>query len=265
MRESLLLEALRETNLNIDRALFVKLDNKWNFKSTGAAHTRLYFITKGSGFLKTDTQYIEMTEGNVYFIPANCSFSCGCEYMEKVFFHINISTMEKYDLFFGTDQIFSLSYPRERADDLKTLLISENYVDLIRIKNILLETIIEFCEKYSMSKGDIRIFSPLIQSLITYIDENTIINLTVADISKALFISESKIRNAFKQEMGMTIGRYIDDMVFIKAKRLLSNPENTIASVSSELGFCDQFYFSRRFKEKFNITPTRFKMQNKIG
>ena len=265
MRESLLLEALRETNLNIYRALFVKLDNKWNFKSSGGAHTRLYFITKGSGFLKTDTQYIEMTEGNVYFIPANCSFSCGCEYMEKVFFHINISTMEKYDLFFGTDQIYSLPFQKERGDLLKSLLKSDKYVDLIKVKNILIETIIEFCENHSISNGDIKSFSSLIQSLITYIDEHTIINLTVADISKALFISESKIRNAFKEEMGMTIGKYIDDMVFIKAKRLLSNPESTIASVSSELGFCDQFYFSRRFKEKFNITPSRFKTQNKIG
>ena len=80
MRESVLLEAMRNTNLNIDRALFVKLTNKWNFKTAGAAHTRLYFVTYGEGFLKTENQYIEMKPGNVYFIPPNCKFSCGCQW-----------------------------------------------------------------------------------------------------------------------------------------------------------------------------------------
>ena len=264
MRENTLLEVLRDTNLVIGRALFVRLDNRWNFKSPGAAHSRLYFVTKGGGFLKTEDQYIEMTEGNVYFIPANCKFSCGCEYMEKIFFHINISTTEKYDLFFNTNRIVSLQYPIEKAEKLKKLLQSDSYVDLIKIKNTVLETLIEFCDTFSLQKGVVKRYSPLIQQLISYIEENTSIKLTVSDISKDLFISESKLRNAFKKEMNIPIGQYIDDMVFIKAKELLSNPINTISYVSSALGFCDQFYFSRRFKEKFMVTPSKFKEQNKI-
>lgn len=263
MRESVLLEAMRNTNLSIDRALFVKLTNKWNFKTAGASHARLYFVTYGEGFLKTEDQYIEMKPGNVYFIPPNCKFSCGCEYMEKVFFHLNISTMEKYDLLFGTDKIYSMPYPTEKVDQIKELLNSETYIDMLKLKSVISETVFLFCEKFSMQKGSVKGYSPLIQSIISFVEENTSIKLTVSDISKALFVSESKIRNAFKEEMNIPIGKYIDDMVFIKAKRLLINPTNTIASASSELGFCDQFYFSRRFKEKFNMTPSKFKSESR--
>ena len=171
--------------------------------------------------------------------------------------------MEKYDLFFDTNKIYSLPYPKEKSTLLKNILKSENYVDLIKLKYMVLDTVLDFFHEFPIENPTIKKHSKLIQQIITSIEENTTINLTVFDISKALFISESKIRNDFKKEMGITIGKYIDDMVFIKAKRLLTN-SNSIAAVGAELGFCDQFYFSRRFKEKFKITPSRFKKENKI-
>ena len=123
---------------------------------------------------------------------------------------------------------------------------------------------INFNDAFSFDIKAIKKHSKLIQSSISYIENNTSIKLTVKDISKELFVSESKLRNEFLKEMEMPIGKYIDDMIFIKARQMLSIAINTISSVSSELGFCDQFYFSRRFKEKFGITPTNFRKKNKI-
>lgn len=264
MKESALLETLRKTEIEIQRALFVSLDENWGFHSNGAAHSRLYFVSGGKGFLKTKTQNIELTAGNVYFIPPNCEFSCGCEHLEKIFFHINISTIEKYDLFFNIEKIYSLPFCAESFTLLKDLLASESYFDMIRMKMLLLKTLLDFSSAYSFSDISVKKYSHLVETVISYIEENLSINLTVYDISKALFISESKIRNVFKKEMNMPIGKYIDDMVFIKARQMLSNSAYTIAAASSELGFCDQFYFSRRFKEKFDYTPSHFRKVNKI-
>ena len=263
MKESALLEAVRNTNLNIERAMFVKLDNRWNFKTLGNSSARLYFVTAGGGFLHTDDQYIEMTAGNVYFLPPGCRFSCGCEYMEKVFFHINLSTVEKYDLHFGTEKIYSMPYPIEKIEEMKSLLKSETYIDILKLKNIVTETVVAFCESFSVGQGTVKVYSPLVQSIISYVEENLSIKLTVSDIARELFISESKIRNTFKDEMNIPLGRYVDDMVFTKAKKMLSTHSLSVAAVSAELGFCDQFYFSRRFKEKFNRTPSKFKSESR--
>lgn len=264
MKENSLLEILRKTDLEIQRAASVKLDKNWGFQTKGAAHTRLYFISGGSGFLKTDKQYVEMTPEKVYLIPVNCKFSCGCEYLEKIFFHVNVSTVEKYDLFFNVDKICALPFPSEDFKKMKDLLASERYVDMLELKMILLKVLIEFYTAFSFPTVKAKKYSRLIENVITFIDENISIKLTVSDISKSLFISESKLRNAFKKEMNMPIGKYIDDMIFIKAKQMLSNSQNSIAAVSTELGFCDQFYFSRRFKEKFDFTPSHFRKVNKI-
>ena len=53
-------------------------------------------------------------------------------------------------------------------------------------------------------------------------------------------------------------------MVFIKARKLLLKPNTSISSVSGELDFCGQFYFSRRFSENIGRTPSQFKSENKL-
>ena len=89
--------------------------------------------------------------------------------------------------------------------------------------------------------------------------KNLKINLKATEIAEYLFISESKLRNIFKKEMNMPIGQYIEDMVFIKAKKLLGDKHHSIDEISAQLGFYDRFHFSRRFKQKFNQSPGEFK------
>ena len=259
MNEGKLLTVLRKTEINILRACFANLDERWNFKTNGADYNRLYFVTSGSGFLCTEKQFIKMTPGNVYFIPTGCRFSCGCEHLEKLFFHINITTTEKYDLHFKNDKIYCIPYAIEEIENLKSRILSDNYIDIIMIKAVLLNVIGKFCDAYSLSKAKVISYSEFVENIITHIDENTSIKLKVSDIAKALFVSESKLRNVFLSETKIPIGKYIDDMIFIKAKRLLIEENAKIGKISAELGFCDQFYFSRRFKQKFGLTPYEYK------
>ena len=37
-----------------------------------------------------------------------------------------------------------------------------------------------------------------------------------------------------------------------------------ISRISERYGFCDQFYFSRRFKEKFGVTPQKYRKMNSL-
>lgn len=264
MNETSLLSVLSESNINIHRAAFVNLDKRWNFKTRGSVFSRLYFVSSGEGFIKTKSQDIILKPGMVYFIPPNCKFSCGCEYMEKTFFHISFPTVEKYDFFLGRDEIYELPYSVENQQQLSKLLKTDDYLDIIKLKLLIMEIVLNFCTNYPEKTVKIKKYAPLTEKIIAFIEENLSIKLSVSEISKALFLSESKIRNSFKEEIGIPIGKYIDDMVFIKARHLLSDPTKSIATVSAELGFCDQFYFSRRFNEKFSRTPSKFKKENKI-
>ena len=259
MNEEKLLSVLGKTEINITRACFTNLDERWNFETNGADYSRLYFVTAGSGFLRTDKELVKMEPANVYFIPAGCKFSCGCEYLQKLFFHINITTLENYNIHYNNDRIYCMPYRIEDIDNLKVKISSDNYIDILMIKSILSDVVGRFCDTYSLNKEKVVAYSDFVQKVIAYIDRNTSIKLKVSHIAKELFVSESKLRNAFVAETKIPIGKYIDDMIFIKAKHLLINEDAKMEKISEELGFCDQFYFSRRFKQKFGLTPFEYK------
>ena len=62
----------------------------------------------------------------------------------------------------------------------------------------------------------------------------------------------------------MTIGNYIDETILFESEQLLTKSELTVLQISEKFGFCDQFYFSRRFKAKYGDTPQKYRRQRPI-
>ena len=144
-------------------------------------------------------------------------------------------------------------------EELRRCLELGDYMKLIRLKQIIYDTMFRITEKYGFKGVPIKQYSDSIKKAMEYIHRNTRINLSTELVSEKLFISKSKLRKDFKNETGVSIGKYIDDMVFFKAKRLLSKGYLSINEISHKLGFCDQFYFSRRFKERFGDPPSEYR------
>ena len=45
-----------------------------------------------------------------------------------------------------------------------------------------------------------------------------------------------------------------------KAQELLLMTDKRISEIAKEVGFIDEGYFTRRFKQKFNVNPTEFRV-----
>lgn len=261
MIENMKNDELNMFEIEIGSSRHVFLDERWKCSNACDSFSRLYYIRSGKGFLKYNGKTVEMKGGNVYLIPANCEFSYGCESLEKLYFHISILTVEKYDLLSGVNRICELPFSKQEFSKLLDCYVSDNYFDFLTLKMIIYKTVIDCCKKYGFKKVLVKEYSETVERIMTYIQKNAKINLSVSKISKSLFISESKIRKIFKEETGVTVGRYVDDLIFLKAKRLLGQKEYSIRDISLKLGFCDQFYFSRRFKEKYGKTPSEYRKE----
>ena len=61
------------------------------------------------------------------------------------------------------------------------------------------------------------------------------------------------------KELGTTVNNYIDDLILTRAAQMIAEGQFSINAISNRFGFCDQFYFSRKFKAKFGITPSEYK------
>ena len=79
------------------------------------------------------------------------------------------------------------------------------------------------------------------------------------DIAKHCNISESHLRNLFKGEFGVSLGKYVASQRFEAAKYLLKNTSSSIGEIAMKTGFSNQFVFSSFFKRNAGISPSEFR------
>ena len=98
-----------------------------------------------------------------------------------------------------------------------------------------------------------------INSAIDFISENLTAALTVSEIATAVNIANSTLSAKFKKEVGVSVSEYLDYRLILSAMELLTTTEKSISEISDILGYSDQFYFSRRFKKRYGISPKKFR------
>ena len=248
--------------ISIEDSGYALLDSTWYRENECSPFSRLYFIKGGSGYLKKDGKTIPIKGGFVYIVPAECQFSYGCESLEKLYFHISVLTSEKYELLAGIKEIYCLPFSQQEFDNLYECYFSEDYARLLELKSTLYSSVSEFLSLTHFFGVPIKRYSETVEKAMKYIQHNPLISLRAKDISDALFISESKLRKAFKDETGTAVGTYSDTIVFNMAKRMLVENRLSVKDISRVLGFCDQFYFSRSFKSRFGKTPLQYRRDN---
>ena len=95
-----------------------------------------------------------------------------------------------------------------------------------------------------------------------YIKTNIHQKISIKNIAKQTYVSESLLFKIFKQELGVTPNEYIIKERLKKAKELLRN-NHTIKDVTYETGFSDTNYFTRVFHQYEGITPRNFQLKSK--
>jgi AraC-like DNA-binding protein len=83
--------------------------------------------------------------------------------------------------------------------------------------------------------------------------------VNLALIADQIGISVSRLNDIFKTYTSMTPYQYYIHIKILKAEKLLEQPNVSVKEAAFRLGFEDQYYFSRLFKNKTGVTPSRWK------
>jgi len=98
---------------------------------------------------------------------------------------------------------------------------------------------------------------------INYIDANYDKPVTLAEIAKASHLSSSRLAHIFKEQMGITIIDYLTSVRIERAKQLLLATEQNCTEICFQVGYNNQSYFTRTFKEIVGMPPRQFRARNK--
>lgn len=82
-------------------------------------------------------------------------------------------------------------------------------------------------------------------------------NLTVEQLASRLHLSTSRLRQLFAQRLGIGPKLYIREVRLGRARNLLENSSLSVKEVMAAVGFGDASHFSRDYKKRFGILPSR--------
>jgi AraC-like DNA-binding protein len=98
--------------------------------------------------------------------------------------------------------------------------------------------------------------------MITFIKKNLTQPLGVEDVCNDCGISPSYAGRLFKKHMNMTVTEYINSEKLYYACELISDTGMNLSEIADYLGYCDVYYFSKRFKRKFGKSPSALKKES---
>ena len=93
------------------------------------------------------------------------------------------------------------------------------------------------------------------------ISKNLSAKFSIENLAELVRLSPSHLRYLFKLETGMTPSQFICGLRMEKAHELLRGTFKTAKEICFEVGIKNQSVFTRRFKERYGITPTEFRKQ----
>lgn len=99
----------------------------------------------------------------------------------------------------------------------------------------------------------------LIESINAYVKDNIRKKITLKEISEYLGYSPNYIGQLYKKTTGVYLTDYIIQVKMEYAKKLLRISQNQVGTVATMLGYADQAYFIRQFKESYGVTPKTFR------
>ena len=86
--------------------------------------------------------------------------------------------------------------------------------------------------------------------------------LNISDLAQKYHFNQSYLTRVFKKQKGKSPLKLINELRIRDAREMLMNSSMSVREISEILGFADQHYFSRIFKDVTGQSPKEYRQQN---
>ena len=103
-----------------------------------------------------------------------------------------------------------------------------------------------------------------VRAILGYIEASMPGPVSLADLSKAFFMSEGHLSRLFRKEMGMSIIAYVKRVRIQMAARMLLDSGEPVSAIAARVGVGDANYFCRMFKSVMGVSPSEYRLKESI-
>ncbi len=137
---------------------------------------------------------------------------------------------------------------------------SEKYNNPEQIVNLQHHMVLDYATQvHDLTKG--KSYNQFMRTITSYVHDHLTEDISVDQMAKDLYLSQSHLSTKFKQESGMTLSAFIQQQKIKKSKEYLRNTDRSILEISTFLGFSSQGYFQNVFKKLVGMTPKEYREQ----
>lgn len=102
----------------------------------------------------------------------------------------------------------------------------------------------------------------IVQAVLEYINSDCK-NANLTKISKDTNQSMTVLSKMIKSKTGFTFQELLQNKRFLTAEHLLLDTNLTIEEIALDIGYENQSYFFKQFKNRYGVTPRQYRMDNK--
>jgi AraC family transcriptional regulator of arabinose operon len=100
---------------------------------------------------------------------------------------------------------------------------------------------------------------PRVQTVIDFLNANLHRSVRLNEIAETATLSPSRLSHVFKDEMGISPGKYLRRIRIQKASSLLATSRLSVKQIMAMAGYDNKSHFVRQFRKEFHITPSEYR------
>ena len=101
-----------------------------------------------------------------------------------------------------------------------------------------------------------------IQNAIAQIHQRFREDLSIEQLSSDAHLSVSRFRSIFKEQTGFSPKDYLTSLRLSRARMLLEQTGEPLSEIAEAVGYPDQLYFSRIFRERVGLSPSEYRKES---
>lgn len=164
--------------------------------------------------------------------------------------------------------LFSPAYREmEQIDRLVSQLLEEQQLAQaaagLMIQSLFLQLIVTVCRAYQTSERHVTPLACRLREIVQYMEEHCTEPLHLAELARKSGLTERQLRHQFSQLYDCTPLQYLWNLRIRRACYYLASTDLPIAEIAELVGFEDNNYFSRRFRQALSMTPREYRNQSR--
>lgn len=249
----------------LDSVFYVIADNKYSVHHSRIPDSHVLVVAQsGRGTVQIKERKMEVGQGNILLFDASqeeFQFFCSDASWKFWWFEFRCADEEFLDV--------PLECPwQAELNDMNLQLcekaLSSLKQDDAKTASCLLSALLCLLQKGSNKAEDVRTQTELFRRADQYIFNN-LATVNVTTLAQHLRVSERMLLNLFQSALGIRTVEYIQNIRMDIACQMLTTGRNAISEIAEQLGYADQFAFSKCFRKRFGISPSEYRKREKTA